>query len=266
MARTARTTHPARTTRSTRTRVLLASGAALVAVLATACADASDDTAPETRGFDFSGSALTIDADNTSLEIVAADGDKAGHVEVTRWFDGSVAIGKGPKLSWSLSDGELKLRMDCSGIVADCSSRHRVEIPRGVTVKVVSNDGGVKVSGVRDALSVKARDGSVRITDSSGPLDLDTGDGSVRADVASRTVTTRSGDGSVHLNLSVVPDRVETKANDGNVTIEVPRATYKVTAEVDDGDNQVSVPRADDSAHEITARVTDGDLRIRTAG
>ncbi|MET8975894.1 DUF4097 family beta strand repeat-containing protein [Streptomyces sp. NPDC004539] len=252
--------------RTTRTRLLLASGAALVAALATSCANASDDTAPETRDFALPGSTLTIDADNTSLEIVAADGNKAGHAVVTRWFDGSVAIGKDPKLTWSLSGDRLKLRMSCSGLVANCASRHRIEVPRGVAVQVVSRDGDVEAAGLRDALRVKARDGSVRITDSSGPLDLDTGDGSVRADVASRTVTSRSGDGSVRLRLSVVPNRVEVKANDGDVTVEVPKATYKVTADVNDGDRQVSVPHADGSAHTITARVSDGDLRIRTAG
>ncbi|WP_416971889.1 DUF4097 family beta strand repeat-containing protein [Streptomyces sp. 4F14] len=246
------------------TRLVL-SGAVLVAVFGTACSDASEDSTPETRAFELKGSTLAIDADDTALEIVAAEGNRAGRVEVTRWFDGSVAVGKEPKVTWSLEDGLLKLRMRCSGIVADCSSRHRVEIPRGVAVKVVSHDGGVKASGLRDALSVKARDGSVRITDSSGPLDLDTADGSVRADVSSRTVVTRSGDGSVRLNLSAVPERVEVKANDGNVTVEVPKGTYKVSAKVNDGDTRVSVPRADDSASEITARVSDGDLTVRTA-
>ncbi|MEX3100135.1 DUF4097 family beta strand repeat-containing protein [Streptomyces niveiscabiei] len=253
----------ARTSGTTR---LVLSGAVLVAVFATACSDASEDTAPESRAFDLKGSTLTIDSGDTALEIVAAEGNRAGRVEVTRWFDGSVTVGKDPKLTWSMSqDGRLKLRMKCSGLVADCSSRHRVEIPRGVAVKVVSSDGSVKVSGVRDALSVKAGDGSVRITDTSGPLDLDTNDGSVRADVSSRTVTTRSGDGSVQLNLSVVPDRIEAKANDGNVTIEVPKGTYKVSTKVTDGATRVSVPHADDSAHEITARVSDGYLAIRTA-
>ncbi|WP_050374519.1 DUF4097 family beta strand repeat-containing protein [Streptomyces acidiscabies] len=253
----------ARTSGTTR---LILSTVVLIAVFGTACSDASEDTEPESRAFGLKGSTLTIDAQDTALEIVAAEGNKAGQVEVTRWFDGSVTVGEGPKLTWSMSeDGRLKLRMKCSGLVADCSARHRVEIPRGVAVKVVSNDGGVKVSGLRDALSVKAGDGSVRITDTSGPLDLDTNDGSVRADVSSRRITTHSGDGSVRLNLSVVPDRIEAKANDGNVTIEVPKGTYKVSTKVNDGDTRVSVPRADDSAHEITARVSDGHLTIRTA-
>ncbi|QNP72954.1 DUF4097 family beta strand repeat protein [Streptomyces roseirectus] len=253
--------------RTTRTRrLLLASGVALVAVLGTACANSSDDTAPESKGFGFEGSTLTIDSENTALEIVAAEDNKAGRVEVTRWFDGSVAVGKDPKLTWSMSDDRLKLRMRCTGLVANCSSKHRVEIPRGVAVKVVSHDGSVKARGLRNALDVRSSDGSVRITDTSGPLDLDTKDGSVRADVSSRTVTTRSSDGSVRLNLSAVPDRVDVKTNDGNVTIEVPKATYKVTEKVNDGDRRVSVPRADDSAHGITARVKDGDLTVRTAG
>jgi hypothetical protein len=249
-------------------RAVLAFGAAAVLMAtATACgADADDDRQPEHRAFPLHGRTLTVDSDDSSLEIVAADAHPAGRVEVTRWFQGSVLVGSDPKVTWSMKDDRLTLRLHCSGVVADCAARHRVEVPRGVAVRVVDGDGSVRARGFRDALSVRTGDGSVRVTDTTGPLELRSGDGSLRAEVGSRRVSARSGDGSVHLELSAVPDRVESTAGDGSVTLVLPRATYKVTASSADGGVDVSVPRDDAArAHVVSARTGDGHITVRSA-
>ncbi|MFE6621284.1 DUF4097 family beta strand repeat-containing protein [Streptomyces sp. NPDC057740] len=239
---------------------------ALVGGLAACGASAGDDKEPEHRSFALEGRTLTVDSDDSALEIVAADGNKAGTVEVTRWFQGTVAIGSDPKVTWSMEDDRLVLREKCSGMIANCSTKHRIEVPRGITVKVKDGDGSVRARGFRDPLSVQTGDGSVRVTDSSGPLDLRTGDGSVRVSgVSSRTVKARSGDGSIRLELGTVPDRVETRSGDGSVTVELPRATYDVATETGDGAVDVSVPRDDTSPHKVSARTGDGKVTVRTA-
>ncbi|MCX5363970.1 DUF4097 domain-containing protein [Streptomyces sp. NBC_00124] len=245
--------------------VLAASAVALIAGVSACGASAGDDKDPDQRSFALEGRTLTIDSDDSALEIVAADDNKAGRIEVTRWFQGTVALGKDPKVTWSMTDDTLKLRMKCTGVVADCAAKHRIEVPRGVSVKVQDGDGSVRARGFEDALSIRTGDGSVHVTDSSGPLDLKTGDGSVRADVTSRDVRSETGDGSVHLELGTVPDRVESRSGDGSVTIDVPEATYKVTTQTGDGGVDVSVPRADSSSHVITARTGDGKVTVRTA-
>ncbi|WP_367323479.1 DUF4097 family beta strand repeat-containing protein [Streptomyces sp. HUAS ZL42] len=252
--------------RTVAARVALAVVAvALVGGVSACGASAGDDKDPEHRSFALQGSTLTVDSDDSALEIVAAEGNKAGRVEVTRWFEGSVAIGKDPKVTWSMKDDRLVLRMKCSGVVADCSARHRIEVPRGVAVKVVDGDGSVRARGFEQALSIRTRDGSVHVTDSSGPLDLRTGDGSVRAEVSSREVRTRTGDGSVRLELGVVPDRVDSRSGDGSVTIALPRATYRVTTDTGDGGVDVSVPRDESSSHVVSARTGEGKVTVRTA-
>lgn len=239
---------------------------ALVAGVAGCGASAGDDKEPEHRSFALAGRTLTVDSDDSELEIVAVEGNKAGTVEVTRWFQGSVSIGSDPKVTWSMEDDRLTLREKCSGMIANCSTKHRIEVPRGITVKVEDGDGSVRARGFRDALSVRTGDGSVHVTDSSGPLDLKTGDGSVRvSDVSSRKVKAQTGDGSVRLELGTVPDLVETRSGDGSVTIELPRATYRVTTETGDGSVDVSVPRDDTSSHLVTARTGDGKVTVRTA-
>ena len=263
---------------------LVAGAVALLVAGLGACSSAGDDQEPETRSFALEGTTLTVDAEDSALEIVASDEHAGGRIEVTRWFDGSVVAGGDPKVTWEMADGDrLVLREDCSGFIADCSSKHRVEVPRGVDVKVVNGDGSVRADGFRDALSIRTADGSVNVTGTTGPLDLRTGDGSVRvedatgplrlhtedgsihADVDSREVRARTGDGSVRLELGSVPDLVESRSGDGSVTIDLPRAAYRVATETGDGSVDVSVPRDESSDHVVSARTGDGKVTVRTA-
>ncbi|MGP4012416.1 DUF4097 family beta strand repeat-containing protein [Streptomyces sp. 4N124] len=239
---------------------------ALLVVGATACgSSAGDDKTPDHRSFDLKGRTLTIDSDDSALEIIAADDNPEGRIEVTRWFQGTVAIGNDPKVTWEMKDDRLKLRMKCSGMVADCDAEHRIEVPRGITVKVEDGDGSVRARGFEDPLSIRTGDGSVRVTDSSAPLDLRTGDGSIRADVTSQRVRARTGDGSVHLELGTVPDMVESRTGDGSVTMVLPRATYNVSTKTGDGSVDVSVPRDESSSHVVSAETGDGKVTVRSA-
>ncbi|MFF8030680.1 hypothetical protein [Streptomyces sp. NPDC016626] len=267
MARITRTARIIGSARTVRTHALVLAGAGVVLVAGlTACgASAAADDDPDRRAFDLPGTTLTIDSDDSSLEIVAARGNPPGRIEVTRWFQGTVAIGEDPEVTWSMDGDRLVLREKCSGVVADCSTKHRIEVPRGVAVEVEEKDGSVRARGFRDALSIRTTDGSVHVTDTTGPLELRTGDGSVRAEVSSRTVRTHTGDGSVRLELGAVPGLVDSRSGDSSLTIELPRASYRVDTGTGDGAEEVSVPRDDSSPHVVTARTGDGKLTVRTA-
>jgi len=241
--------------------------AALLAA-ATACgASAGDDKEPDHRAFALHGRTLTVDSDDSALDLVVSDSAEDSKVEVTRWFQGSVVVGEDPKVTWAMKDGDrLVLRMKCSGVVADCSARHRIVVPRGVAVTVDDGDGRVTARGFKAGLSIRTADGSVRVSDSSGPLDLRSGDGSIRATgVDSRSVHARSQDGSVRLELDAVPDLVESRSHDGSVTIELPHDTYNVTTGSGDGSVHVSVPRDPASSHVVSAHTNDGKITVRTA-
>lgn len=256
----ARTQTPART---------VAVAGAVVALVATAAgcgASAGDDRHPEHRAFALHGRTLTVDSDDSALEFVVAESAEADKVEVTRWFQGHVVVGGDPRVTWAMKDDRLTLRMKCSGVVADCSARHRIVVPRGVAVKVVDGDGSVRAEGFKEALGIRTSDGSVRVTNSSGALDLRTADGSIHAlGIGSRRVRAQSSDGSVQLELGVVPDLVEARSQDGSLTIGLPHDTYRVTAESGDGSVRVSVPRDPASSHVVSAHANDGSITVRTA-
>ncbi|WP_369246314.1 DUF4097 family beta strand repeat-containing protein [Streptomyces sp. R41] len=235
---------------------------------ATACgASAGDDKEPDHRSFALHGRTLTVDSDDSALELVVSDSAEADEVEVTRWFRGHVVVGGDPRVTWAMEDGDrLVLRMKCSGVVADCSARHRIVVPRGVAVSVKDGDGSVRAQGFKEALSIRTSDGSVRVTDSSGPLELRSSDGSIRAlGVDSRHVRARTQDGSVRLELGAVPDLVDSRTQDGSVTIALPRDSYRVTTGSGDGSVHVSVPRDAASSHVVSAHTNDGKITVRTA-
>ncbi|MFF2845983.1 DUF4097 family beta strand repeat-containing protein [Streptomyces sp. NPDC058001] len=265
----------ARPRRSRKGRVpmfAVAGGVAVVALLASGCgARASDDASPDHRSFALQGNTLTIDSDDSALELVSADVDQ---VKVTRWFQGSVAIGSDPKVTWSMKDDRLTLRLHCSGVFADCSAKHRVEVPRDVAVNLKNRDGSVRASGFSTALTLRTGDGSVRVQDSTGRLEMHSGDGSLHAsDVRSRQISADTRDGSIRLELATVPDRVDVSSHDGSVTVDLPRSgsvngsatAYRVTAKTHDGGVDVSVPRDDRSPHVVTAESRDGKVTVRNA-
>jgi hypothetical protein len=236
----------------------------IVAVAAGCGADAGDDTSPDHRSFALHGRTLTVDSDDSTLVLVPGDGDK---VRVTRWFKGKVVLGGDPKVSWKVDGDRLVLRTHCSGFVADCSAKHRIEVPRGVAVKVREDDGGVTARGFRSAVDIRTADGTVRVSDVTGPLSLHSDDGSVHASgVGSRRVRVGTKDGSVHLDMRAVPDRIEAESDDGSLTLTLPHAAYRVTATSKDGSVHVSVPRDKGSAHVIGARTQDGSVTVRPAG
>ena len=254
-----------------RGRVGVVAGGVVVAALGlSACgASAGDDKEPEHRAFALHGRTLTVDSDDSALELVVADSDTAkGKVEVTRWFDGHVVVGGDPKVTWAMKDDRLTLRMKCSGMVADCSAKHRIVVPRGVAVTVRDGDGRVTADGFKEALRIRTSDGSVRVTGSSGPLELNSADGSVSAlRIGSRQVHASTQDGSVRLELAVVPDLVESRSQDGSVTIGLPSragTAYRVTTKTGDGSVDVSVPRDKGSSHVVSARTSDGKVTVRT--
>ncbi|MFD5819054.1 DUF4097 family beta strand repeat-containing protein [Streptomyces sp. NPDC127038] len=261
----------ARTRARTATRTRTAALAALVLVVGGgvgACgASAGNDKEPETRTFGLHGRSLTVDSGDSALDLVVSDSAKAGEIRVTRWFQGRVTLGGDPKVTWAMEDGDrLVLGMKCSGVVADCSARHRIVVPRGVAVTVEGGDGRVSAKGFTEALTIRTGDGSVRVGDSSGALDLHSGDGSVRAvGVDARRIRVRTGDGSVRLELAAVPDLVDSRSGDGSVSIVLPRATYRVTAGSGDGSVHVDVPRDRSSSHLVTAHTGDGKITVRTA-
>ncbi|HET6360379.1 DUF4097 family beta strand repeat-containing protein [Streptomyces sp.] len=255
-----------RTRRTGRRALVVFGGATVLGLSLTGCGSADAGDAPvEKRAFPFAGKALTIDSDDSDIELQPAD---VKDVQVTRQVDGWVFLGNGPEATWKMEGGKLTLRVKCDAVASDCEARHIVKVPRGVAVTVEDDNGSVTASGFDTALTIRSDNGSVTVRDSSGPLELDSDNGDVVTErVKARTVSVDSANGDVRLGLLAAPERVETVSDNGSVLIELPRAgaPYAVTAKSENGDVDVDVPNDSSSSHVVKARSDNGKVTVRSA-
>ncbi|MFE9725244.1 DUF4097 family beta strand repeat-containing protein [Streptomyces sp. NPDC005794] len=255
------------TIRTRRTQALVATaGTVLLVAGLSGCGSTDAEDAPaEYKSFAFSGKALTIDAENSTLDLVPADVEQ---IEVTRRIDGWVMLGSGPDPVWKLEGDELSLEVKCRALISNCEARHEVKVPRGLALTVQGDNGKVTAAGFTAPLRITADNGGIRVRDASGPLELSADNGSVDAErVSGRSVIARSDNGEVRIGLTRVPDLVDTVSDNGSVTIDLPagKSTYAVSAEADNGDVSVKVPRSDSSKHVVKARSDNGEVTVRTA-
>lgn len=268
-------------------RTRLAAGACAVlavATLATGCdaASASADKHPDHRSFQVRGKALTIDSDDSALELVqGGDGDQ---VHVTRWLTGG--LGGSAHASWKMTGDRLTLHMTCGSDLGTCGAKHRLEIPSGMAVTILDHHGDVTARDMHNALKIQSDHGSLDLSGITGSLQAHATNGSVDASrLSSSQVEVSTEDGSAELGLAIVPDRVAVTSEDGSITISLPHsgpdgssvAYHVITAQPndddddadddddDDGDAQVDVARDTHSPHLVSATAEDGSIAIRDA-
>ncbi|OWA05695.1 hypothetical protein B9W68_22870 [Streptomyces sp. CS227] len=256
-----------RTTSRTRRLAAMGAGAAALALLTTGCAqDASADggAEPEHKSFALAGRALTVDSDDSRIELVPGDGEE---VRVTRWFSGRALLGSTPRAEWTVEGDALALRVRCGGLVAHCDAKHRIEVPADTAVILRTQDGAVTAKGFSAPLTLHGSDASLTVEDVSGPLDLRTTDGAITTrSVSSSRVRARTEDGSLVLGLVEAPDRIDAASKDGPVTVELPEAAYDVRTAVQDGRTNVSVLEDPASSRVVSVTAQDGNITVRPAG
>ncbi|MFJ8884201.1 DUF4097 family beta strand repeat-containing protein [Streptomyces sp. NPDC102402] len=252
-------------TRRTDALVAVAGTALLVAALSGCGSANAEDSPAEHKSFAFSGKALTIEAGNSTLDLVPADVEQ---IEVTRRVDGWVVLGSGPDPAWRLEGDTLTLEVKCKAMISNCEAHHEVKVPRGLSLAVEGDNGEVTATGFTTPLKISADNGGVAVRDVSGPLELHADNGSIEAErISGRSVIARSDNGSVQLGFTRVPDLVDTVSDNGSISVDLPagKNTYAVSAEADNGDVSVDVPRSDSSEHVVKARSDNGEVTVRSA-
>ncbi|MDJ1137405.1 DUF4097 family beta strand repeat-containing protein [Streptomyces iconiensis] len=243
--------------------------AVLTASLTSGCGvDEVSGGKAEHKSFAFKGKRLTVVSDDGRLDLVPVERrGGARDIEVTRWFRASKVSGK-VRTSWKMEGGNtLRLKTTCSGIVVDCNTRHRVEVPRDVAVKAISHDGRVVAKGFSAPLAIRISDGNVNLSGVSGPLTLRAGNGNIRAErLRSPSVSADTRDGYLALAFARPPESVRTHVADGRTTVTVPKpgtGGYDVRTKSRDGRVKTSIPRDASAPRSIDASSRDGNITLR---
>ncbi|MFJ6433758.1 DUF4097 family beta strand repeat-containing protein [Streptomyces sp. NPDC091416] len=230
-----------------RTRTILALGAAACLALAATGCDPDADRAnatPESKSFDFSGDNLTVKSNSADLHLIAADVDD---IEVERRVSGT-KIGGEITAGWQFEGGILTLSVNCDGISVNCNAKYTVQVPRNVAVMAEYGNSDVQLSNLGGAsLRLKGRDGTVQ------------GDG-----ISAKSVSVVSRNGDLDLGLTSVPDRVDVRSQDGHVRLGLPASAYAVRTAAKKGDVTVDVADDSTSSHSVNVQTRNGDIDIST--
>ncbi|MER5280558.1 DUF4097 family beta strand repeat-containing protein [Streptomyces sp. NPDC002809] len=228
-----------------RTRTILALGAAAFLALAATGCDPDVDQAnatPESKSFGFSGDSLTVKSNSADLHLIASDVDD---VEVERRVSGT-KIGGEIGAGWQFEGGILTLSVDCDGVSVNCSAKYTVKVPRNVAVTAEYGNSDVQLSNLGGAaLHLEGRDGTVQ------------GDG-----ISATSVSVVSRNGDTDLDLTSVPGRVDVQSQDGNVQLGLPASAYAVRTAAKKGDVTVDVADDSTSSHSVNVQTRNGDIHI----
>jgi hypothetical protein len=191
----------------------------------------------DTLSYDVMDKVTVLETHTGSGDIVVNESDRSG-IRVTETLHWR---GDKPTDGHSVNGETLTLKYDCD----NCSVDYRVEVPRGLDVKLDTGSG---------TLTLRSLTGPVKVSTGSGDVDAN--------GLAGKRVTADTGSGDIELTFAGVPDRVEVETGSGDGTVWVPSATYQVTTETGSGHRKVEVDQDVSSPHTVVVKTGSGDAKV----
>ncbi|MEW1753888.1 DUF4097 family beta strand repeat-containing protein [Streptomyces angustmyceticus] len=228
--------------RRLRVPLLVLSGVALTALTAGCSLSGYGPSKEAQRTYTVHDKVTALSATTHGGDIEIVPVDAGGSVKVTEKY---VYNESKPTPAHSVKDGRLTLEAEDCGMGRRCEVGYRVLLPRNASVELRTSGGDITVHGAAGGITAETSGGDISVADS-----------------AARTATARTSGGDVDLALSAAPDKVSGRTSGGDVTIRLPKGSYAVDASTSGGDRKVSVPTDEDSAHEVTARSSGGDVSV----
>jgi len=236
---------------------LLGLAAALVTAACgpTSQSNTSSSSSPEStssEGFHTEQTTYQITEATSQLQLDA----RAGRVTVTA-ADGPISVTEAftysddkPATSHEVSGNTLNLKEDgCQHVRAingRCSVDWDIKAPAGTNLTLITNAGGIAVTGAAGPVSAKTSAGGIR----------------GRA-LTSKNVTAKTNAGGVDLRFNQPPDQLQASSNAGGIDIQVPAgASYAISAKSNTGRPDVEVQQSESSTHKIEAKTNAGGIDI----
>jgi hypothetical protein len=225
-------------------RIAMAAGAAAgAAVLLTACSGSAIGPGERKDTTYTVGEAVSVlDVRSSSGDIQVVETARTG-IQVTESMNWT---GEPPKTSHSVSAGTLLLTYECgSGFMRRCGVDYKIEVPKGLRVKLDTGSGDIEARDVSGQLNAKTGSGDVEATRLGG-----------------KQAYAETGSGGVKIVYLSVPDDVEVKTGSGDAAVHVPQGAYKVEVSTGSGDETISVNNDPSSTRRIRVNTGSGDAEV----
>jgi DUF4097 and DUF4098 domain-containing protein YvlB len=192
--------------------------------------------------------ALHVETDSGTIEVVESD---RGGIHVSERL---VWRKEKPKSTHEVRGDTLELAFTCptswgfGAVGVSCDVSYRVEVPKGLRVKVGSDSG------------------DLTLKDLSGELEARSDSGAIEAGgLTGRRVVARTDSGDMTLTFTGQPDKVTTSTDSGRTEIHVPEGPYDIVAKTDSGAKEITADSDPSAARSIQVTSDSGDLAVSTS-
>ncbi|WP_152050112.1 DUF4097 family beta strand repeat-containing protein [Tautonia marina] len=117
----------------------------------------------------------------------------------------------------SIRIGGMESRGPISGGVAI-----RLEVPADAQVRVMTDQGSIRVSKVRGSIAARSGLGKIEVEGASGPLVLDSKNGSIEVEAEQSLVLASTSNGSIEFEGSLAEGTSRFRTSNGSVSLELP--------------------------------------------
>lgn len=191
--------------------------------------------------------ALHVEADSGTVEVVESDRQGIRVTERLSWHKNK------PEPSHKVRGDALELTFACpatwgwGAMGTSCDVSYKVEVPKGLRVKVNSDSG------------------NLTLTDLSGELVATSDSGAIEASgLTGKQVVTETDSSDMTLAFTGQPDKVRTATESGKTVIHVPRGPYNIVAKTDSGNKDITAAGDSSAQRSIELSSDSGDMEVMT--
>lgn len=211
--------------------------------------------------------AIQLDLDNSSVDLVTTDGMTTVNQEVRSGLFGGEVEGE-------VRDGVLVLQLSCPGwgffpFGAGCGGSVEVAVPADVAVSGSTGNGGITIDGLAAPVDVSTSNGAIEVVGTTSSLDVHTSNGRItETELASPMVATRTSNGQVTLSFATTPAQVEVDTSNGSIVLEVPDdgVAFHVDAATSNGQVTTDIPTDPGADRVLDLHTSNGNIDIRPIG
>jgi DUF4097 and DUF4098 domain-containing protein YvlB len=212
---------------------------------------------------------VAVEANDGDVEIVVGSSQQVDVRVITRGWK----IKDDVQVTGNQSGNHVEIKLHktshvCFGV---CSQSIRVEVrvPRESDLNIHTDDGNVRVDGVKGNLQFETGDGDVRLREVEGALHADTHDGNVDVNGRFNVLNLHTGDGNIDAEVGAASAPQSgwlLRSGDGNIRLRLPdNLGADLDAHSGDGEVHVAFPITTSSSgneNSVRGKINGGGISI----